>query len=42
MKVGIYTLGCKVNTYESEFIISLSKTEVTKSGILTKNVIFTL
>lgn len=22
MKVGIYTLGCKVNTYESEFIIS--------------------
>lgn len=25
MKVGIYTLGCKVNTYESEFIISLFK-----------------
>ena len=25
MKVGIYTLGCKVNTYESEFIISLIK-----------------
>lgn len=25
MKVGIYTLGCKVNTYESEFIISLLK-----------------
>lgn len=23
MKFGIYTLGCKVNTYESEFIISL-------------------
>ncbi len=23
MKVGIYTLGCKVNAYESEFIISL-------------------
>lgn len=23
MKVGVYTLGCKVNTYESEFIISL-------------------
>ena len=22
MKVGIYTLGCKVNTYESEYIIS--------------------
>lgn len=22
MKVGIYTLGCKVNTYESEFIIN--------------------
>lgn len=22
MKVGIYTLGCKVNTYESEFMIS--------------------
>ena len=20
MKVGIYTLGCKVNTYESEYI----------------------
>ncbi len=25
MKVGIYTLGCKVNTYESNFIISLFK-----------------
>lgn len=25
MKVGIYTLGCKVNTYESEYIISLLK-----------------
>lgn len=25
MRVGIYTLGCKVNTYESEFIISLFK-----------------
>lgn len=25
MKVGIYTIGCKVNTYESEFIISLFK-----------------
>ena len=25
MKVAIYTLGCKVNTYESEFIISLFK-----------------
>ena len=25
MKVGIYTLGCKVNTYESEFIINLFK-----------------
>jgi len=23
MKVGIYTLGCKVNTYESEFVSSL-------------------
>ena len=23
MKVGIYTLGCKVNTYESEYVISL-------------------
>ena len=22
MKVGIYTLGCKVNTYESEYVIS--------------------
>ena len=27
MKVGICTLGCKVNTYESEFIISLLKKE---------------
>lgn len=25
MRVGVYTLGCKVNTYESEFIISLFK-----------------
>lgn len=25
MKVGIHTLGCKVNTYESEFIMSLFK-----------------
>lgn len=25
MKVGIYTLGCKVNTYESEYVISLLK-----------------
>lgn len=25
MKVGIYTLGCKVNTYESEYIASLFK-----------------
>ena len=25
MKVGIYTLGCKVNTYESEYITSLFK-----------------
>ncbi len=25
MKVGVYTLGCKVNTYESEFIMSLFK-----------------
>ena len=23
MKVGIYTLGCKVNTYESEYVINL-------------------
>ena len=23
MKVGIYTLGCKVNAYESEYIASL-------------------
>ena len=23
MKVGIYTLGCKVNTYESEYVASL-------------------
>ena len=28
MKVGVYTLGCKVNTYESEYIIS----ELKKSG----------
>jgi len=27
MKVGICTLGCKVNTYESEYIISLLKKE---------------
>lgn len=25
MKVGIYTLGCKVNTYESEYVIGLLK-----------------
>src|SRR5574344_1871631 len=25
MKVGIYTLGCKVNTYESEYVQSLFK-----------------
>ena len=25
MKVGIYTLGCKVNTYESEYIINILK-----------------
>lgn len=25
MKVGIYTLGCKVNTYESEFVANLLK-----------------
>lgn len=25
MKVGIYTLGCKVNAYESEYILSLFK-----------------
>jgi len=25
MKVGIYTLGCKVNAYESEYVISLFK-----------------
>ena len=25
MKVGIYTLGCKVNLYESEFVINLLK-----------------
>lgn len=25
MKVGIYTLGCKVNTYESEYVLSLFK-----------------
>ena len=25
MKVGVYTLGCKVNTYESDFIISQLK-----------------
>ena len=28
MKVGIYTLGCKVNTYESEYVIS----ELKKNG----------
>ena len=27
MKVGIYTLGCKVNTYESEYVMSLFKEE---------------
>lgn len=25
MKVGIYTLGCKVNTYESEYVSSIFK-----------------
>ena len=25
MRVGVYTLGCKVNTYESEYVISLLK-----------------
>ncbi len=25
MKVGIYTLGCKVNTYESEYVIKILK-----------------
>jgi threonylcarbamoyladenosine tRNA methylthiotransferase MtaB len=25
MKVGIYTLGCKVNTYESNYVASLFK-----------------
>lgn len=25
MRVGIYTLGCKVNTYESEYVMSLFK-----------------
>lgn len=25
MKVGIYTLGCKVNTYESEYVMNLFK-----------------
>ncbi|MGI6329772.1 MAG: tRNA (N(6)-L-threonylcarbamoyladenosine(37)-C(2))-methylthiotransferase MtaB [Bacilli bacterium] len=25
MKVAVYTLGCKVNTYESEFVLSLFK-----------------
>ena len=28
MKVGVYTLGCKVNTYESEYVIS----ELKKNG----------
>ena len=28
MKVGIYTLGCKVNMYESEFVIA----ELKKAG----------
>ena len=28
MKVGIYTLGCKVNTYESEYVIN----ELKKAG----------
>ena len=28
MKVGVYTLGCKVNTYESEYVIN----ELKKSG----------
>ena len=25
MKVGIYTLGCKVNAYESEYVMNLFK-----------------
>ena len=25
MKAAVYTLGCKVNTYESEYVISLLK-----------------
>ena len=25
MKVAVYTLGCKVNIYESEYVISLLK-----------------
>ena len=33
MKVGIYTLGCKVNTYESEFIIH----ELKKNGFTINN-----
>ena len=33
MKVGIYTLGCKVNTYESEYIIS----ELKKNGFSINN-----
>ena len=30
MKVGIYTLGCKVNTYESEYVIN----ELKKNGFI--------
>ena len=32
MKVGICTLGCKVNTYESEYIIN----ELKKAGCIEK------
>lgn len=33
MKVGIYTLGCKVNTYESEFVLN----ELKKAGFKINN-----
>ena len=33
MKVGIYTLGCKVNTYESEFVLN----ELKKEGFTLNN-----
>ena len=32
MKVGIHTLGCKVNSYESEYVISLFKDKGYKIG----------